>query len=103
MEAYKQRQGKTSQKHINHKYELKGKPFDEETVMKQYPKLAKSLWAITNLENMKLSLTTVFLTLFFIQHCTAKNKIQEHNLLPLAALSNGLLFAEKNKVRHCFL
>ena len=41
MEAYKQKTGKDIPKTYQPKFELKGKPFDEETVMKQYPKLAK--------------------------------------------------------------
>ncbi len=41
MEAYKQKTGKEIPKTFQPKFELKGKPFDEETVMKQYPKLAK--------------------------------------------------------------
>lgn len=41
MEAYKQKTGKEISKTYQPKFELKGKPFDEETVMKQYPKLAK--------------------------------------------------------------
>ncbi len=41
MEAYKQKTGKDLPKTYQVKYELKGKPFDEETVFKQYPKLAK--------------------------------------------------------------
>ena len=41
MEAYKQLTGKEIPKTYQPKVELKGKPFDEETVMKQYPKLAK--------------------------------------------------------------
>ena len=41
MEAYKQKTGKEIPKTYQPKFELKGKPFDEETVMKQYPKLAK--------------------------------------------------------------
>lgn len=41
MDAYKQKTGKDLPKTYQPKFELKGKPFDEETVMKQYPKLAK--------------------------------------------------------------
>jgi hypothetical protein len=41
MEAYKQKTGKEIPKTYQPEFELKGKPFDEETVMKQYPKLAK--------------------------------------------------------------
>ncbi len=41
MDAYKQKTGKEIPKKYHPKFELKGKPFDEETVMKQYPKLAK--------------------------------------------------------------
>ena len=41
MEAFKQKTGKNIPKTYQPKFELKGKPFDEETVMKQYPKLAK--------------------------------------------------------------
>jgi hypothetical protein len=41
MDAYKQKTGKDLPKSYNPKFELKGKPFDEETVFKQYPKLAK--------------------------------------------------------------
>lgn len=41
MEAYKQKTGKEIPKTYQPKFELKGKPFDEETVMRQYPKLAK--------------------------------------------------------------
>lgn len=41
MEAYKQKTGKEIPKTYQPKFELKGKPFDEETVSKQYPKLAK--------------------------------------------------------------
>lgn len=41
MDAYKIKTGKDIPKTYQPKFELKGKPFDEETVMKQYPKLAK--------------------------------------------------------------
>ncbi len=41
MDAYKQKTGKDIPKSYNPEFELKGKPFDEETVFKQYPKLAK--------------------------------------------------------------
>lgn len=41
MDAYKQKTGKELPKSYNPKFELKGKPFDEETVSKQYPKLSK--------------------------------------------------------------
>lgn len=41
MEAYKQKTGNDIPKTYQPKFELKGKPFDEETVVKQYPKLAK--------------------------------------------------------------
>ena len=41
MEAYKQKTGKEIPKTYKPMFQLKGKPFDEETVMKQYPKLAK--------------------------------------------------------------
>ena len=41
MEAFKQKTGKNIPKTYQPKFELKGKPFDEETVTKQYPKLAK--------------------------------------------------------------
>lgn len=41
MEAYKQKTGKEIPKTYQPEFELKGKPFDEETVMKQYPALAK--------------------------------------------------------------
>ena len=41
MQAYKQKTGKEIPKTYQPKFELKGKPFDEETVMKQFPKLAK--------------------------------------------------------------
>jgi hypothetical protein len=41
MEAYKQKTGRELPKAYHPKFELKGKPFDEETVIKQYPKLAK--------------------------------------------------------------
>lgn len=41
MEAYKQKTGKEIPKTYLPRFELKGKPFDEETVNKQYPKLAK--------------------------------------------------------------
>ena len=41
MEAYKLKTGKYIPKKYNPKFELKGMPFDEETVFKQYPKLAK--------------------------------------------------------------
>ena len=41
MDAYKLKTGKDIPKTYQPKFELKGKPFDEETVMKQYPKLAK--------------------------------------------------------------
>lgn len=41
MDAYKQKTGKDIPKSYSPKFELKGKPFDEETVFKQYPKLAK--------------------------------------------------------------
>ncbi len=41
MEAYKQKTGKDIPKTYLPKSELKGKPFDEETIMKDYPKLAK--------------------------------------------------------------
>jgi len=40
-EAYKEKTGKEIPKAYQPKFELKGKPFDEETVFKQYPKLAK--------------------------------------------------------------
>ena len=40
-EAYKQKTGKDIPNTYQPKYELKGKPFDETTVDKQYPKLAK--------------------------------------------------------------
>jgi hypothetical protein len=40
-DAYKQMTGKEIPKTYQPKVELKGSPFDEETVMKQYPKLAK--------------------------------------------------------------
>jgi hypothetical protein len=40
-EAYKQKTGTDIPQQYNPKFELKGKRFDEETVMKQYPKLAK--------------------------------------------------------------
>jgi len=41
MDAYKQKTGRDIPKTYQPKFELKGKPFDEETVFKQYPKLAK--------------------------------------------------------------
>jgi Protein of unknown function (DUF4240) len=41
MEAYKQKTGKEIPRIYQPKFELKGNPFDEETVAKQYPKLAK--------------------------------------------------------------
>jgi hypothetical protein len=41
MEAYKQKTGREIPKAYHPKFELKGKPFDEGTVIKQYPKLAK--------------------------------------------------------------
>ncbi|MGF2413304.1 MAG: DUF4240 domain-containing protein [Ferruginibacter sp.] len=41
IEAYKQKTGKEIPKTYHPKFDLKGKPFDEATVMKQYPKLAK--------------------------------------------------------------
>ena len=41
MDAYKQKTGKEIPRTYQPKFELKGKQFDEETVMKQYPKLAK--------------------------------------------------------------
>jgi len=41
MNAYKQKTGKDLPKSYQPKFELKGKAFDEETVDKQYPKLAK--------------------------------------------------------------
>lgn len=41
MEAYKQKTGKEIPQTYQPKFELRGKPFDEETVNKQYPKLAK--------------------------------------------------------------
>jgi uncharacterized protein DUF4240 len=40
-DAYKQKTGKEIPKTYSPKFELKGQPFDEETVAKQYPKLAK--------------------------------------------------------------
>lgn len=40
-EAYKQKTGKDIPNTYQAKYELKGKPFDENTLDKQYPKLAK--------------------------------------------------------------
>ncbi len=40
-EAYKEKTGKVIPPLEKIKYELKGKPFDEETVFKQYPKLAR--------------------------------------------------------------
>lgn len=46
MEAYKQKTGKEIPKSYHPKFELKGKPFDEETVMKQYPKLAKKFMGV---------------------------------------------------------
>ncbi len=41
MEAYQQKTGKELPGNFQPKFELKGKAFDEETVHKQYPKLAK--------------------------------------------------------------
>lgn len=41
MDAYKQKTGKEIPKTFQPKFELKGEPFDEETVHKQYPILAK--------------------------------------------------------------
>ena len=41
MDAYKQKTGKVIPKTFTPNFELKGKEFDEETVDKQYPKLAK--------------------------------------------------------------
>ena len=41
MDAYKLKTGKEMLKTYRPKFELKGKPFDEETEMKKYPKLAK--------------------------------------------------------------
>jgi hypothetical protein len=41
MDAYKQKTGKEIPKTFQPKFELKGKPFDEETVQEQYPILAK--------------------------------------------------------------
>ena len=41
LEAYRQKTGKDIPKTFKAKYELKGKPFDEEKVGTQYPKLAK--------------------------------------------------------------
>jgi hypothetical protein len=41
MEAYRQKTGKEIPETYKPKFELKGKPFDEETVLKQYPKLAR--------------------------------------------------------------
>jgi len=41
MGAYKEKTGKDIPKTYQPKFEIKGKPFDEETVMKEYPKLAK--------------------------------------------------------------
>ena len=46
MEAYKQKTGKDIPKTYQPRFELKGKPFDEETVMKQYPKLAKKFMGV---------------------------------------------------------
>jgi hypothetical protein len=43
-EAYKQKTGKDIPKTYEPKYELKGKPFDEANVDKQYPKLAKKFF-----------------------------------------------------------
>ncbi|MBS4064743.1 MAG: DUF4240 domain-containing protein [Chitinophagaceae bacterium] len=47
MDAYKQKTGKEIPKTYQPKFELKGKPFDDETVMKQYPKLAKKFMGNT--------------------------------------------------------
>ena len=41
MEAYEQKSGKGIPKSYQPELELKGEPFDEETVMEQYPRLAK--------------------------------------------------------------
>jgi hypothetical protein len=41
MDAYKEKTGNGLPKSYQPKFELKGKPFDEETVFKQYPRLAK--------------------------------------------------------------
>lgn len=41
MDAYKQKTGKEIPKTYQPKFEIKGNPFDEETVIKLYPKLAK--------------------------------------------------------------
>ena len=41
MNAYKQKTGRELPQYNIARFELKGKPFDEETVDKQYPKLAK--------------------------------------------------------------
>ena len=41
MEAYKQKTGKDIPQTFHPKFELKGKPFDEENLMKEYPKLSK--------------------------------------------------------------
>jgi len=41
MEAYKQKTGNDIPQTYQPKTELKGKPFDEETIIKEYPKLAK--------------------------------------------------------------
>jgi hypothetical protein len=41
MDAYKQKTGKEIPKTYSVKFELKGVPFDEEKVFKQYPRLAK--------------------------------------------------------------
>ncbi|HLK27946.1 MAG TPA: DUF4240 domain-containing protein [Puia sp.] len=45
MEAYKLKTGKEMPRTYQPKFELKGKPFDEKTVIKQYPKLAKKFMA----------------------------------------------------------
>jgi len=45
--AYKQKTGTDIPQNYHPKFDLKGRPFDEETVGKQYPKLAKKFSGIT--------------------------------------------------------
>ena len=48
MNAYKQKTGKDLPRTYHPKFELKGKPFDEETIFRQYPKLAKKYMSDDN-------------------------------------------------------
>ena len=46
MEAFKQKTGRMLPKSYLPEFNLKGKPFDENTVMKEYPKLAKKFMGL---------------------------------------------------------